>query len=281
MNLIQAVIMGFIQGLTEFLPVSSSGHLVLGSSLYKFFTHKELASGGSEEIVFDIVLHLGTLLAVLIFFKDDIFKMVKAFVQACLKRDFSDTDAKISLFILIGTVFTIFVAYPLKIVSESLINLPYVVGIFIFVTGCILYLGEWVSEKKASKTDKIDLKTSILVGIAQGLASIPGISRSGSTISTGIFLGLDRVACARYSFLLSLPIIVGASIFYPILEVDMSEILSFNWISFVIGFLVSFVSGYFCIKYFLQFLGKHSMKIFAYYCWSVGVFMFVFFKFFA
>ena len=281
MNLIQAIIMGLMQGLTEFLPVSSSGHLVLSSSLYKYFTHKEFVTGSSEEVVFDIILHLGTLLAVFLFFKDDIIKITKAFVNACLKRDFSDSEAKLALFILIGTVFTVFIAFPLKIVSENLINLPYIVGIFIFITGCILYLGEWVSEKKAVKTDKIDLKTAIIIGIAQGIASIPGISRSGSTISTGIFLGLDRVSCARYSFLLSVPIIVGASIFYPVLEVDFHEFLNYNWLAFVVGFLVSFVSGYFCIKYFLKFLGKHSMKIFAYYCWIVGVSMFVFFKFFA
>lgn len=280
MNLIQAIIMGLIQGLTEFLPVSSSGHLVLTSSLYKYFTHKDFVSGGSEEVVFDIILHLGTLLAVFLFFKDDIMKITRAFIKACLDRNFSNSDAKIAAFILIGTFFTVIVAFPLKIVSENLINLPYIVGIFIFLTGCILYLGEWVSEKKKAKTDKIDLKTAIIIGLAQGIASIPGISRSGSTISTGIFLGLDRVSCARYSFLLSLPIIIGASIFYPVLEVDLHEFLNYNWVAFAVGFLVSFVSGYFCIKYFLKFLGKHSMKIFAYYCWVAGIFMFVFFKFF-
>ncbi len=280
MNLIQAIIMGLMQGLTEFLPVSSSGHLVLTSSLYKYFTHKDFVTGGSEEVVFDIVLHLGTLLAVCIFFKDDIIKITKAFINACLKKDFSDADAKMAAFILLGTVFTVLVAFPLKIVSESLINLPYIVGIFIFITGCILYIGEWASEKKQVKTDKVDLKTAIIIGLAQGIASIPGISRSGSTISTGILLGLDRVTCARYSFLLSLPIIIGASIFYPILELELNEFLNFNWIAFIVGFIVSFISGYFCIKYFLKFLAKHSMKVFAYYCWIAGAFMFVFFKFF-
>lgn len=281
MNLIQAIIMGLMQGLTEFLPVSSSGHLVLTSSLYKYFTNKDFVTGGSEEILFDIVLHLGTLLAVFLFFKDDIIKIVKAFVSACVKRDFKDPEAKLALFILIGTFFTIILALPLKIVSESLINIPYVVGIFIFLTGCILYLGEWAAGKKAVKTDKVDLKTAIIIGLAQGIASIPGISRSGSTISTGILLGLDRVACARYSFLLSVPIIVGASVFYPILELDLHEMLAYNWSSFAVGFIISFISGYFCIKYFLKFLGKHSMKIFAYYCWIAGASMFVFFKFFA
>ena len=280
MNLIQAIIMGLMQGLTEFLPVSSSGHLVLTSSLYKYFTHKDFVTGGSEEVVFDIVLHLGTLLAVCIFFKDDIIKITKAFINACLKKDFSDADAKMAAFILLGTVFTVLVAFPLKIVSENLINLPYIVGIFIFITGCILYIGEWASEKKQVKTDKVDLKTAIIIGLAQGIASIPGISRSGSTISTGILLGLDRVTCARYSFLLSLPIIIGASIFYPVLELELNEFLNFNWIAFIVGFIVSFISGYFCIKYFLKFLAKHSMKVFAYYCWIAGAFMFVFFKFF-
>ena len=96
MNLIQAIIMGFIQGLTEFLPVSSSGHLVLTSSLYKYFTNKEFVTGSSEEVVFDIILHVGTLLAVMIFFKDDIIKITKAFVNACRKRNFDDPEAKLA-----------------------------------------------------------------------------------------------------------------------------------------------------------------------------------------
>lgn len=281
MNLIQAIIMGLMQGLTEFLPVSSSGHLVLTSSLYKFFTNNEFLVNNGEEIFFDIILHLGTLLAVLLFFKDDVIKITKAFFNAVLKKDYSDPEAKLALYILLGTFFTIIVAFPLKIVSEKLINLPWVVGIFIFITGCILYSGEYVSEHLKEKNNKMDIKKAILIGIAQGLASIPGISRSGSTISTGIFLGLDRVTCARYSFLLSIPIIIGASVFYPILELDMNEVVNYNWVSMIVGFIISFVSGFLCIKYFLKFLGKHSMKIFAYYCWVVGAGMFIFFKFIA
>ena len=280
MNLIQAIFMGLAQGLTEFLPVSSSGHLVLTSSLYKFFTNNEFLVNSSEEVFFDMMLHVGTLLAVFLFFKDDIIKITKAFILAAKNRDFSDAEAKLSLYILGGTVFTILVAFPLKELSENLINLPWVVGIFLFITGCILFTGEFVSEHKKEKTDKMNWKKAILIGIAQGLASIPGISRSGTTISTGIFLGLDRVTCARYSFLLSIPIIIGASIFYPVLELDLHEVLAYNWISIIVGLLVSFVSGYFCIKYFLKFLSKHSMKVFAYYCWIVGIAMFVFFKFF-
>lgn len=281
MHFLQAILMGLIQGLTEFLPVSSSGHLVLTSSLYKFFTDNELLLGSGEEVFFDIILHLGTLLAVLIFFKEDIINITKAFVRACVKKDFSSKEAKLAVFILIGTFFTILVAFPLKILSEKLINLPYIVGIFIFITGCILYFGEYVSERIKEKTETMDMKKAILIGIAQGLASLPGISRSGSTISTGVFLGLDRVTCARYSFLLSIPIIVGASMFYPLLELDFNEVAGYSWGPIVVGFIVSFVSGFLCVKYFLKFLAKHSMKVFAYYCWIVGAAMFIFFKFFA
>ena len=138
MNLIQAIIMGIIQGLTEFLPISSSGHLVLTSNLYKYFTKKDFLTAGSEEVVFDIVLHLGTLLAIFIFFKDDIMKIVKQFFNACKEKDFSNKEAKLALFILIGTIFTVFVAFPLKIVSEKLMNLPYIVGIFLIITSAIL-----------------------------------------------------------------------------------------------------------------------------------------------
>ena len=278
MNLIQAIIMGLIQGLTEFLPVSSSGHLVLTSSLYKYFTSKDFVTGSSEEVIFDIVLHLGTLLAVCLYFRDDIVKITKAFFKACIKKDFSDPEAKLAGFILLGTVFTVLVAYPLKIVSESLISLPYIVGIFIFLTGWILFLGEWAAEKKQTKTDKVDLKTAIIIGLAQGIASIPGISRSGSTISTGIFLGLDRVACARYSFLLSIPIILGASMVYPFIKMDLAEAAGYNWTSIIAGTVISGLVGYLCIKYFMKFISKFSLNIFGYYCVIMGVFTLIFFN---
>lgn len=279
MSILQSILMGFIQGLTEFLPVSSSGHLVLISSLCKLFCGADLLMTGQQEVFFDIIVHVGSLGAVLIYFKNDLIKIIKEVCHAIKSKDFSAPEAKLPMFLILGTVFTILVALPLKDFTEKLVSSPAIVGFFIFITGCILFLSETIAQK-LEKTDKIDVKKAILIGIAQGIAAFPGISRSGSTISTGLLLGLDRVTSARYSFLLSILIIMGTSIFYPVLEFTPQQMMAFNWNLLIIGFIVSLVVSYFCIKYFLQFLGKHSMKIFAYYCWAMGLFMAVFFHFF-
>lgn len=278
MTFLHAILMGLIQGLTEFLPVSSSGHLVLTSSLYKFFTNKEFLEHSTQEIVFDMILHVGTLVAVIIYFRKEILEIISALIKAIKTRDFSTTEAKLGLYIIIGTFFTVLVAYPLKDVTENLVMNPFIVSCILIITGCILFFGEFIGKNIKTKDKEITLKTAILIGLAQGLAAFPGLSRSGTTISVGLMCGLDRVKCARYSFLLSLPIIICASIFYPILEVELSEMLTYSWLPIFVGFLVSVISGYFCIKYFLKFLNKYSMNVFAIYCFAIGIFGILFFK---
>ncbi|MDD3237254.1 MAG: undecaprenyl-diphosphate phosphatase [Candidatus Gastranaerophilales bacterium] len=279
MSTLQAILMGFIQGLTEFLPVSSSGHLVLVSSVYKLLCGHEFITANGEEVFFDIVLHLGTLFAIFIFFWKDLIKIIKEFVNAVKTKNFSAPEAMLPIYLVVGTIFTILVAYPLKDVSEKLISSPAIVGCFLILTGCVLFFSEIISTK-INLIDKMNFKRAIAIGIAQGLAAFPGLSRSGMTISTGLLCGVDRVTSARYSFLLSILIIIGTSIFYPILEIEPNSFINFNWGSIVIGFFVSLIVGYFCIKYFMKFLNKHSMKIFAYYCWIVGTLMAVGFHFF-
>lgn len=278
MSYLHAILMGLIQGLTEFLPVSSSGHLVLTSSLYKFFTDKEFIIQNSQEVVFDMILHVGTLIAVMIYFRKEIFQILSEFFKALKTKDFSSVEAKLGLYIILGTICTVFVAYPLKDFSETLINSPFIVCCILVLTGFILFLGEFVSKHLKNKNGELNFKTAILLGLAQGLAAFPGLSRSGTTISVGLMCGLDRVKCARYSFLLSLPIIICASIFYPLLEVDMAEFATYSWLPILAGFLVSAISGYFCIKYFLKFLNKYSMNVFAIYCVIIGILGIMFFK---
>lgn len=278
MSYLHAILMGLIQGLTEFLPVSSSGHLVLTSSLYKFFTDKEFVMQNSQEVVFDMILHVGTLVAVMIYFRKEITEILSAFFKALKTKDFSSAEAKLGLYIILGTICTVFVAYPLKDFSEMLISSPFIVCCILIFTGFVLFLGEFISKNLKNKTNELNLKTAILVGLAQGLASFPGLSRSGTTISVGLMCGLDRVKCARYSFLLSLPIIICASIFYPLLEVDMAEFATYSWLPIFVGFFVSAISGYFCIKYFLKFLNKYSMNVFAVYCVIIGILGIIFFK---
>ena len=280
MGVIQAILMGIVQGLSEFLPISSSAHLVFTSSLYKHFSGILHVMQSNEEIFFDIMLHLGTLVAVLIFFKKEIISIVKALFLAIKTRDFKDYEAKLGLYIILGTFFTILVAYPLKDISEKLVYSPVIVGCLLVLTGIVLFLSEYISKNYKAKTDKINVKSSILIGIAQGLAAFPGFSRSGWTIATGLFSGLDRLTCAKYSFLLSIPIILGTSMLYPLLEINFREIITYNWAAITAGTIVSAVVGYFCIKYFLKFVAKFSLAIFAYYCIIVGGIMTVFFKFF-
>ena len=276
MELLHSLILGFVQGLTEFLPVSSSGHLVIFSALYKFFTHKEMAAATSEEVFLDIILHLGTLIAVLFYFRKDVIAILKGIFGAVKTKDFSQKESKLGLFLILGTFFTLLVAYPLKDFSEKLISSPMIVCGLLLITATVILLSEIIGAKLQKRTE-LNWKQAILIGIAQGIAAFPGVSRSGMTISTGLFCGLNRVESARFSFLLSILIIAGTSIFYPVLEIDFSVLKEFNWSAIAGGFVVSMVSGYLCIKYFMQFLNKYSMKIFAYYCYFVGILGFAFF----
>ena len=276
MNFIQAILMGIVQGLSEFLPISSSAHLVFTSNFYKVFKGIEIAEQSSQEVFFDIMLHLGTLIAVLIFFRKDIWVILQAMWNALKTRDFSDLNARVGFFILFGTFVTVLIAYPLHEVAEALIYLPFVVGILLIITGGVLFLSEYLS-KKAPKKSEVDLKTAVLMSIAQGLAALPGFSRSGLTIATGLFCGLDRTSAARFSFLLSIPIILGASMVYPIIKLDLSELLTYNWVEIIVGTVVSGLVGYLCIKYFLKFVSNFSLNIFGIYCVITGIFTSVFF----
>ena len=280
MNFIQAVLMGIVQGLSEFLPISSSAHLVFTSHFYKVFKGIEIVQHSNEEIFFDIMLHFGTLIAVLIFFRKEIAEILKALWQGVKSKDFSDKNAKLGLYIILGTVITVAVALPMEKVAEKLVYSPAIVGILLVITGFVLFYSEYRSKKTPVKT-QVDLKTSIFVAIAQGIAALPGFSRSGWTIATGLFNGLDRLSAARYSFLLSIPIILGASMVYPFIKIDLHEALTYNWSAIAAGTLVSGLVGYACIKYFLKFVSKFSLAIFGYYCVIAGILTVIFFTVFA
>ena len=277
MNLIQAILMGIVQGLSEFLPISSSAHLVFTSNFYKVFKGIEIAQTSNEEVFFDIMVHLGTLIAVLIFFRKDIMKIIKAMINAIKTKNWSDSEAKIGLFIIIGTFLTICLALPINEVAEKLVYSPVIVGILLFITGFTLLYSEYKSKKITEKKD-VNLKSSIFIGLAQGLAALPGFSRSGWTIATGLFFGLDRVTAARYSFLLSIPIILGASMVYPLIKIDIAEAVQYNWTAIIAGTIVSAIVGYLCIKYFMKFISKFSLGIFGYYCLIIGIGTAIFFS---
>ena len=273
--------MGIVQGLSEFLPISSSAHLVITSNLYKVLKDIPLHQESSQEIFLDIMLHVGTLIAVLIYFRKDISEITVSFFKALKTRDFSSTNAKLSLYILLGTIITIIIAFPLHTIAEDLVFAPAIVGFLLILTGFLLLGSEEYSKKIVNKSNTIDLKTSIIMGIFQGLAALPGFSRSGLTISSGLLNKRDRITAARYSFLLSIPIIIGASLMYPLIKIDLHEFINFNWPAIISGTVISAIVGYLCIKYFLKFLEKYSLAFFGYYCIIIGVVTFIFFSIFA
>ena len=277
MNLIQAILMGVVQGLSEFLPISSSGHLVFTSNFYKVAKGIEIAQQSNQEVFLDIMLHLGTLIAVLIFFRKDILSICKALFEALKSRKLENCDAKIGLYIIVGTIITVAMALPMEKFAEKLVYSPAIVGILLVITGVVLLVSEYMNKRLKNLKNEITLKKSILIAIAQGLAVLPGFSRSGWTIAAGLFSGLDRTTAARYSFLLSIPIILGASMVYPFLKIDIAEALTYNWTAIVSGTVVSGLVGYLCIKYFLKFVSKFSLAIFGYYCLIVGIVSSIFF----
>lgn len=290
MTIIQSILVAIIQGLTEFLPVSSSAHIVIMTSIYKLFTDKEINMTSQEEIFFAIIIHLGTLISILTYFKKDIISIIKGLIEGIKTKNFNTPEALYGIYIIIGTLITVLIAFPLKDVVENLMSAPYIVGIFLIFTGIILLLSEYKSSQimeerkddieKVSNKNSLTIKKASLIGLAQGLAIFPGFSRSGLTIACGLFTGLDKLKAAKFSFLLSVPIILGSSIFYPIFEVDFHLIKTFNWVAIITGFIVSIIVGYLCIKYFLKFLSRFSLRIFAYYCFIVGILTFYAFAFF-
>ena len=275
MQTLQAIIVGAIQGISEFLPISSSAHIVFAQSIYKLATGSAaLDTVAAQEVFFDIIVHLATLLAVLIFFRKDIIDIIKALYYGIKNKNYTDGDFKTGVFIIAATPVTCIIALLLKEPTHALLENPKIVSLFLIGTGFILYF----SEKLKSKNREIDLKTSLWTGLAQGLAIFPGLSRSGLTIATQVFLGVDRVKAARFSFLMSIPIIIGASMVYPLLDMDFSQAANINAKAFFWGFLTSFVTGYLCVKYFMKLLGKVTLKCFSYYCFAAGVEMFVLFS---
>jgi undecaprenyl-diphosphatase len=276
MDLMQSILMGIVQGLSEFLPISSSAHLVFTSNFYKVFKGIEIVQESNQEVFLDIMLHLGTLIAVLIFFRKEIAEIIKALYYGLKEKNYESKDFKTGIYIVLGTVVTVLIAFPLNEVAEFLVFKPAIVGGLLIFTGCLLLFSEWFGKRIKDKKE-INLKSSLLIAIAQGLAALPGFSRSGLTIATGLLSGHDRTSAARYSFLLSIPIILGASMVYPLIKLDFAEVITYNWIAIIVGTIVSGIVGYLCIKYFLKFVSRFSLGIFGYYCLIIGIGTAIFF----
>ncbi len=277
MHTLQAVITGAIQGLSEFLPISSSAHIVFSNEIYSLVSGvKTMGELNQEEIFFDIMVHLATLFAVVIYFFKDLKIIFKDFFKSLKEKNFKNENFKMVNYIALSTVITGVIGLLLKNSVEKLITNPQMICFLLFITGFILLL----SEKMYKGDKKVNLKNSVFIAIAQGLAVFPGFSRSGLTISAALFQGINRVNAAKFSFLMSIPVILLASLVYPFLELDLAQISNFNLKAIILGTFTSFIVGYLCIKYFMKLLGKISLKIFGYYCLIAAVTMFFVFEFF-
>jgi undecaprenyl-diphosphatase len=264
MDIIQAIILGMVQGLTEFLPVSSSAHLVIVPELL----------GVKSSLAFDTLLHLGTLIAVVGYFWSDVIQIIKSFFKSLLdmpRGNFKtglneDKYKKLSWLIIIGTIPAGLAGILFKDFFESLFSSVTAVGFFLLITGFLLWGAERMPHGQKKMND-ISIKNAITVGIAQAFAIAPGISRSGATISAGLFLGIERETAARFSFLLSIPAIMGAAL---VQSKELTSGFDINTGVFIAGFVSSIIFGYLAIKLLLKIIREKTLLIFAYYCWIVG-----------
>lgn len=269
MDIIQAIIIGLVQGLTEFLPVSSSAHLTFIQELL----------GVEASLAFDVLLHLGTIVAVISYFWRDILQMIIAFFSSLVdlvKGRFiseikKDQYKKLTWYVIIAIIPVGIMGYLFNSSIESLYSGISVPAFFLLITGCILYFSQRMNSGEINLKN-MSWKEAIIVGCGQACALLPGLSRSGTTIATGLFLGLDKEFAAKFSFIISIPVILGAAV-YELKDVSFSGNVELTvWI---IGFLVAAISGYLAIKFLLKLIKERSLDIFAYYCWIVGAIILV------
>jgi undecaprenyl-diphosphatase len=263
----EAIILGAVQGLTEFLPVSSSGHLVIFQYLFNL---KE------PEVLFNVGVHMGTLIAVIIFFRKDLHSIVASvfsFFNGILKKKVSfadatqDMDIKLALLIIVGTIPTGILGLFFHTIVDRIFSSVVLVGLMLIVTGSLLIITVWIKNNGKS-IKRFSFKEALIIGLMQGISILPGISRSGSTIAVGLFMGLERETAARFSFLLSIPAIIGATI----LEFkDISTYPSAQIISMLIGAFTSCLVGYGALGSLLYIVKKGRLHFFAPYCFAAGV----------
>ena len=269
MNHLQAVILGIIQGLTEFLPISSSGHLVLFQRIF----------GLTEaELFFDTSVHLGTLVAVVVVFWDDVRAIVSSvlrLVWAVFNKDVSakplleEPEIKMALMIVIGSLPTAFIGILFREIAHRLFSSVILVGAMLLITGMALWVTRRIMSQSGGHTiSRFTGLRAFIVGAVQGLAILPGISRSGATICTGLFLGLNRETAAKYSFLLSIPAILGAVV---LSLSDISSGMEIQISTALTGSVVACVVGYIALKYLISIVNRGRLHIFAPYCWLVGI----------
>jgi len=265
MSITQAFFLGFVQGLTEFLPISSSGHLAI---FQNFFVLNE------TNLFFDVAVHCGTLLAILLVLRQEVFSLVKGSLCFLIytlrgqKDNIGDHDkvmAKLTGLIAIGLIPTALLGFFLRDVVEYIFNSTVAVGIMLLITGTILWRTKvaWEGDKDTGNISPLD---AIIIGFVQGLSVFPGISRSGSTIAFGLFRRLKKGVAVRFSFLLSIPAILGAMV----LEWENPLSQEGELLNVILGTLTAALVGYICLKILIRIVQKGHLYFFSPYCWVLG-----------
>jgi undecaprenyl-diphosphatase len=274
---LRAIILGILQGVTEFVPISSSGHPIIVPWLFQW---DEPALGS---LSFDVALHLGTLVAVLWFFASDWVRLIRAAARSIAERQIgADPDRRLAWLLVLGTVPGAIMGALAESHIEELFHQPnqpiepavmIVMAGLIALMGALLFLADHLARHLRGMSD-LTLKDTLLIGLAQAVAVFPGVSRSGATITAGLALGLKRDSAAKFSFLLSAPIIAGAglkSIYDVAQEWQAGAMTGSDLVLFAAGFAAAAISGYLCIKYLLRFLQQHSTNVFVFYRWGLAL----------
>ena len=273
MTYVTSFLLGLVQGVAEFLPISSSGHLAIAQNLLG------LEGAGSVPEFFDVLLHLGTLIAVFAAYWKDICDMVVEFFRGIGDLAHRSTPSpvpparRLILLIIVGTL-PLFAVLPIRKSVQGLADNMVFVGAALIVTGFLLFLCD--RARKGRKTERsATWLDALLVGVGQAVATLPGVSRSGMTITTGCFVGFERKFAVRFSFILSIPAILGANI----LSIKDAVDAGINWSEmpmYLIGVAVAAVTGYLCIRLLKMIADRGRFGAFAYYCWTVGALVLIF-----
>lgn len=269
MTVVDALILGVVQGLTEFLPVSSSAHLVL---VPEFFGVPQ------PTVAFDVLVHVATLVAVVGYFMGDISRIVLSLVapKRLAGRDEVKYWRRLFLWLVIGSIPAALAGFLLSDFFEGLFASTLAVGIFLVITSLLLWGSDFFSERMKQEPVRLgDIRAAdaFIVGCFQALAIAPGLSRSGCTIAGGVFLGFDRPTAARFSFLLSIPVICGAFLF-ELKDIGGGLVGGSGW-AYVAGAIAAGISGYIAVRFFMDFVKKHKLRLFAIYTAVLGLFVVV------
>jgi undecaprenyl-diphosphatase len=269
LNIFQALVLGVVQGLTEFIPVSSTAHLLITQKLLNIPADDAMFS-------FLVIVQLGTLVSLFAFYWKDLISIARATLDFRSLRDFGSLsfDAKLGWYIIIATIPALLAGYLLKDAVEALFKQPMLeASIRLFTAAVLLTLAEWLTKKNRSLNSMTWLD-ALVVGVMQVIAVFPGASRSGATISGGMFRGFDRPSAARFAFLMSVPVMLAAG-GYEMLDVlkmpNLGEFLPL----LAVGFVTAAIVGWFAIKWLIDYLSKRSLYVFAIYCAAVGMIVFL------